>query len=185
MSQYSLEKAAAAVFEASAQQQRETKATLDALKDAAAKFETKAGALPREIFAQVDRALPDAAHKAAGQIASNWTEANLHAERAAEVYKNAVRWAPWRIGGMAVLSTFCGVLGIVIAAKFVQPNEDVVAALRREEADLRAKIQQLSTKGGYSTVVGCYDSNNRNRLCVLVDESAKIPVKGYRVIKGY
>lgn len=185
MSQYSLVKAAAAVFEAAAQQQRETKVTLDALKAAVVQFETKAGALSSQVLQEVDRALPVAAHKAAGEIANNWTDANTHAERAAEVYKNALRWAPWRIAGMALLCTLCGVAGMIITARSVLPREDVVAALRREEVDLRANIQHLSAKGGYSTVVGCYDANNRKRLCVLVDESVKVPVKGYRVIKGY
>lgn len=185
MNEYSLAKSAAGVFEAAAQQQRDTAETLQALKSAIRQFETKTYTLPGQVLHEVNQTLPDAAKNAAAEISSNWTEANTHAEQAAQVYKNAARWTPWRVAGLALLSTICGIGGMVLTAQHVLPNAEVVAALRMEEATLRAKIQQLSAKGGNATVVECYDTNRRKRLCVLVDESAKVSTKGYRVVMGY
>lgn len=48
-----------------------------------------------------------------------------------------------------------------------------------EEANLRQRIQQLTGNGGFSNVAICYDTNNRKRLCVQIDESARVPSKGY------
>lgn len=185
MNQDSFARAAAAVFEESARQQRATKEVLTAISATIRHFQAQTDALPHQVLKSVDQALPAAAGKAASSIASKWTDANKHADKATKAYQEALRWSPWKIAGMAMFCTLCGIFGMVVTARSVLPQADVVAALRIEEANLRQKIQQLTGNGGFANVVICYDTRNRKRLCVQIDESARVPNKGYRVIKGY
>ncbi|TCS37913.1 hypothetical protein EDC30_103205 [Paucimonas lemoignei] len=185
MNEYSLAKTAAAVFEKTAEHQREVEAVLTALASAITQFKARSEALPAQVHREVERNLSEAARKAAAEIAASWNDANTHAEKATEAYKKAAIWAPWKIAAIAMLSTLFGIAGMVIVARSTFPDAQAIAALRIEEANLRAQIQQLTARGGYATLASCQDSNGRQRLCVQIDESAKTSAKGYRIVKGY
>lgn len=140
--------------------------------------------LPAEIARSLESKLPRAAQEAAEMIASKWTDANVHADRAAAAYQTATQQARRAIyGGAAILlGVFAAVL--LIVGLWILPKFDEVAALRVEKANLEEKINLLTKNGARANLVRCSDSQ-RERLCVWIDDTVKFQDKRLKVISGY
>lgn len=140
--------------------------------------------LPAEMARHLDQQLPAAAAQAARMIASQWTEANTHAERATKAYQEATANARKVVyGGAAVMLTIL-TIAVLVLTKWILPNSDELTRLREEKTQLQMTIDQLTRNGARANVQPCTDRSGRDRLCVRVDESVKIG-SGLRVIKGY
>lgn len=141
--------------------------------------------LPDELARSIENKLPDAAEKAAAMIASRWTEANTHAERATAAYKDATDHARRNIYGAAAALIAVFAFALILMGLWIFPSFDELASMREEKARLHATITQLKDGGGLANVQSCQDSTRRTRLCVRVDETAKVSDKRWRVIRGY
>ncbi|MFM2089289.1 MAG: hypothetical protein RLZZ237_4158, partial [Pseudomonadota bacterium] len=76
--------AAYSLNEAAKRQQIQTDALLSELRQLLCSYQQTLAVLPGKIEQGVNRALPNAAETAAKSIASNWTDANEHAEAATQ-----------------------------------------------------------------------------------------------------
>lgn len=140
--------------------------------------------LPAAVSAKVDATMPKIAGDAAKMIASEWTDANEHAEKATEAYREATAdarkavftWAGTLFGALALV--------ILILVFWILPNSKELAGMQAEKAQLEFTLGQLTKQGARANVVPCLDANGHDRLCVQIDESARVP-KGLQVIKGY
>jgi hypothetical protein len=141
--------------------------------------------LPSVMARDLEEKLPQAADKAALTIASRWTEANKHAERATEAYKKATDLARKAIYGGAAIMLMIMAAGIIFLGKWVLPSLDQLAQKRLEIAQMEQTINQLTKKGGRANVIPCSDIQGHPRLCVQVDDSVKTATRGLRVISGY
>jgi hypothetical protein len=155
------------------------------LSNAADALRAVAQRLPEAVAREVDKTLPAAAEKAANAIASRWHDANAHADRAAIAYQEATERARKTIYGSAafVLAVFAALL-LVLGVWLLPSFEDVVQ-MRAEKAQLEATIDRLTHGGAIANVQACRDSLGRDRVCVRVDETAKVADKSLRVIRGY
>ena len=177
--------AAYSLYEAAKRQQTQTDALLGELRQLVRSYQQTLTLLPAQIEQGVNRALPDAAETAARRIASNWTDANHHAEAAARAYEKAKRAAPWLIfGSIGAGLLFVGALGTFIALKLL-PSADRIAELRVEEQKLRATIAALEKKGGRTPLAYCDDQKGNRHLCVRVDQNNKSVSPSYQIVYGH
>lgn len=175
---------ASALLNETKRQQEDIKTLLGRLNAAVAAFERTTGSLPNTLSAKVGDALAASATHAASEIARNWTEANRHAEIATKVYRQAATWAPWRVTLLCLFAIALGIGAMLLTAWCILPNAEQLAQMRVQEAEMTQRIRILQARGGAASLTRCVDQNRKERMCVLVDESASGP-KGYRVIKGY
>jgi hypothetical protein len=175
---YSLWQAAKRSFERAEVTQVQLGKAADALK-------VNAQHLPELIARRLEEQLPHAASKAASMISANWTDANMHADRAAKAYQEAAQNARKIIysGAFFVLGLF--VLAMLVMAFWLRPKFETLAQLRVQEEQLQARIELLTKQGGRANLSRCEDSKGRVRLCIKVDESAHLKGKSIRVIDGY
>lgn len=178
-------RAAITLFETSERQQQRTEELLAKVQLATERLNIVTRGLPQQLTNEMGAVLSTAAINAAGQIASNWTEANEHAERASAAYQSAARWAPARVFMLAFACFALGVGGMIAVGCWVLPKGEAIAAWRSEEAALKANVDVLRQQGGRVNLVECKDSQSVRRLCVQVDETAKTNLRGYRVVRGY
>lgn len=185
-------KAAVSLFEESRRLQQQNKAILVELQEstrrhqaAVSRYEAICATLPERIAHQVESILPHVAHEAAGNIASKWTAANEHADLATETYKRVIRFTPRRILWLALGCALVGIGSMTAIGIWVLPNGATNANMRIEEARLSKTIEAIRKYGGDAAITFCNDRSGRQRLCVQIDETAKIELKGYRVIRGY
>ncbi|THC40640.1 hypothetical protein [Massilia sp. Mn16-1_5] len=160
-------------------------ATHAKVSQAAATLELSCERLPEAIALRLDEKLPDAAAKAATAIASRWTNANAHADRAAKAYEEATKLARQNIYGGALIVIAAFATGVAALAFWILPNHDQIVAMRMEKAQLEATLSKLTYDGARANVQPCVDSAGAARLCIRIDESAKIQGRGLKVIKGY
>jgi hypothetical protein len=176
--------AASALLDEAQRQQQEVSHLLGRLNTAVTSLERTEVSLPATLSVKVDDALALAATRAASEIAKNWTAANTHADMATKVYQQAATWAPWRVTLLCLFALFSGIGAMLLTAWLVLPNPEQLAQLRMQEAEMTERIRVLQARGGATPLVRCFDQHRKERMCVLVDESASV-LKGYRVIKGY
>jgi hypothetical protein len=175
---------ASALLNETERRQEDIKILLGRLSGAVTDIERTASFLPTTLSARVDDALAASAKRAASEIAKNWTDANTHAEVATKVYQLAATWGPWRVSLICLFAISLGTGAMLLTAWRILPNAEQLAQMRIQEAEMIERIRILQTRGGGAPLARCFDQNRKERMCVLVDESASVP-KGYRVIKGY
>jgi hypothetical protein len=184
--------AAASLYEESMRQQQRNSEVLAELNQSAARheaamarFQTVCEQLPSHVARQINAVLPGAAKSAASEISAKWTSANEHADRAADAYERAARFAPLRVMGLALACVALGAGSMIFIGYRVLPDGATNTALRIEEGRLAKNIELMRAHGGDAALRYCEDHNKRQRLCIQVDEAAKVQPKGYRVIRGY
>lgn len=184
MNEWNPLQAAIALFEESERQHKRNSELLNRLNNAAARYEAAAALMPAQIAKQLNEVLADAASNAAKQIASKWTAANEHADRASVAYAKAAHMAPWHVFLLAALGMVVASGAMIFIAFRIVPNPDTVIAWRMEEANLRARVDLLEKRGGNTRLAYCNDSRGRQHLCIAVDETMKTNLNGYRIIRG-
>lgn len=165
--------------------QRQQAAVADLIKRldrAVAGIEKSKEQLPTALANQVNAKLAEAARQAAVAIASNWTEANTHAQRATQAYRREATWAPRKIMAINLAAILLGVAAMVAVAWRFMPNEDYLAQLRADQAGLEENVRRLEGLGGRAQVAPCRDAKGKMQVCVRVQEAPMFK-EGYRIIR--
>ena len=173
------------LWQAAKRQFEHTKAAQTDLSSAADALCTSAQRLPEVVAREVDKTLPAAAHKAANEIAANWHHANEHADRAAAAYSEATdRVRKVVYGGAASMLAGSAIL-LLTFGLWLLPSFGKVQQMLVDKAQLEQSLDRLTRSGGLANVQACRDSLGRERLCVRIDDKAKVSDRGLRVIQGY
>jgi hypothetical protein len=175
-------KAAHTLLDVVGHQQQQIDSLLGDLKQVAARYEASLGRLPVQIQAGVDAALPMAAENAAKRIASAWTEANSHADRATLAYLRAEKIAPRLLFGAICIGMLVFAIGIVYIEKWVLPDLDTLIAWRSEVAMAQQTVVMLEDRGSRAQVAKCHDQSGGEHLCVRVDVNRRTDLSGFRII---
>lgn len=138
--------------------------------------------LPAALAHQVNAKLSEAARQAAAEIASNWTEANTHAQRATQAYRDEASWAPRKIMLINLAAIVLGVLAMVAVAWCFLPDEGRLLQLRAEQAQLEENIRLLEARGGKAQVRSCLDTKGKAHVCVRVQDSPTYG-DGFRIVR--
>lgn len=174
-----------ALWQASLENSDRANAVNEQVSTASTALRNASNRLPDELKQALQKALPSAAENAAKMIASQWTQANTHAERATAAYKDATAQARKIILTSTMFIFGILIIGLITFGISIFKRIDELASLQSDKDRLEAIVQQLTLRGGYANVKQCYDTAQRPRLCVRVDEKAKTSDKRWQVIKGY
>lgn len=173
------------LWQAARRQFEHTKAAQTDLTNASDALRASAQRLPEVVAREVDKTLPAAAHKASAAIASNWHHANEHADRAAAAYSEATDRARKVVyGGAAAMLAGSAIL-LLIFGMWLLPSFGKVQQMLVDKAQLEQTLDRLTRNGALANVQACRDSLGRERLCVRIDDKAKVADRGLRVIQGY
>jgi len=175
---YSLWQAAKRQFEHTKEAQTDLSIASDALRASAER-------LPEAVAREVDKTLPAAAEKAAAEIASKWHNANEHADRAATAYEAATDRARKVIYGAAGAMLALSAIFLLIFGLWLFPSFGQVQKMLLDKAQLEQSLDRLTRNGALANVQACQDNLGCERLCVRIDEKAKVADKRLRVIRGY
>jgi hypothetical protein len=173
---------ASALFDETKRQQGEVATLIRRLGAAVGALEKSTAELPATVAHQVKGELSAAARHAATEIASNWTEANKHAELATKAYRQETIWGPRRIMLINLVAIVVGVAAMLIVARFLVPDEKYLAQLRAEQAQLEENIRRLDARGAKGHFSTCKDAKGKIRTCVQIDESQRFE-DGYWIIR--
>lgn len=161
-----------------AQQQLTANLAIDGINTATSSINQAAKSLKGQLATEVQDALKDASTKAAELLTKKFTEANEQANLAAANYRSAVKWASWRVFGIAIG------LGLAITAGGSYVLHEEIQMLRDERAQLLRTVNVLEQRGGRATVTSCADQSYSQRMCVhVVDDRTR--QKYWMIIDGY
>ena len=173
------------LWQAAKRQFEHTKAAQTDLTTASDALRASAQRLPEVVAREVDKTLPAAAHNAAAAIASSWHDANEHADRATAAYSEATDRARKVVyGGAAVMLAGSAML-LLILGMWLLPSFGKIQQMLFDKAKLEQTLDRLTRNGALANVQACRDSVGRERMCVRIDENAKVAERGLRVIQGY
>lgn len=173
------------LWQAAKRQFEHTKAAQADLSNASDALRASAQRLPEVVAREVDKTLPAAAQKAATAIASNWHHANEHADRAAAAYNDATNRVRKVVYGGAAAMLAASAILLLIFGMWLLPSFGKVQQMLADKAQMEQTLGHLTRNGAMANVQACQDSLGRERLCVRIDEKAKVADRGLRVIRGY